>query len=125
MDGQPPTPNEVQARVAEFKHLVRTAQRGRLRDTEWDRVRRWPDLWELRWTWDDGTFVRGYFYEPLHWPAETVLALVHVKVILADPESTAARQNAEMDSAQRRVLRGEACTWGLPSSQPIVNLRHP
>jgi hypothetical protein len=128
-DGTPVTQNELQARVAEFKHLVKTAQRGSLRSERWDRVRRWPDLWELRWSWDDGTCVRGYFHEPeMPWLNETVLARVHVKWIsprrLGGEHGTTKAQDSEIDIAHSRIVQEAASVWGLPSSEPVVNSRH-
>lgn len=129
-NGQTLTKSETAARVAEFKYLVKAAQRGALRSGDWDRVSRWPDLWELRWAWEDGTPIRGYFHEPAHpWLGETVLARVHVKRVggaggLWSRRKRNQAQNAEMDIARARIVDGSASSWGLPGSCPVVNARH-
>lgn len=41
-----PTKAELEVRVAELRSLLKAAQRGELRNRQWDVVRRHPDLWE-------------------------------------------------------------------------------
>lgn len=126
---QPATANEMMARFAEFRALVSAGQRGELRAREWDRVRRQPDLWELRWSWS-GLQVRGYFHEPAgRWGTETILAHVPVKQVAkirdaAGLQRERAAQDAEIDTAYRRIVTERTVVWGLPGSRPIVNPSH-
>lgn len=119
--GVPITLVEQQMRLAEFKTLVRSAERGQLPQANLIAVRRCPDLWELRMEWSDGTLVRVYFFEPSNPAAQTVAVLAHVKrVVVGDPATTRALQNEAMDQASHRVVFGRPNNWGLAGSMPLL-----
>ena len=61
---EPVTQTEKELRYAEVKRTLRQASDGQLSDGSWKPVSRDPELWELRWQWDDGSQLRGYFHEP-------------------------------------------------------------
>ena len=82
-DGPELSAFERQMRGGELKAILGRAARGELRDESWKPVRRDPTLWELRWKWDDGGQLRGYFHEPALDPDSTILAKVHRKEIIA------------------------------------------
>lgn len=123
-----PTRNEVLIRRAEFKSLIRDAERGLLADEKWVAVARDPLLWELRWEWDDGTQVRGYFHEPAGaMGACGVLVRVHVKdlfpaVPLRPVRQRAIRreQNHQIAVASQRIRAGSGTLWGLPGSAAVL-----
>lgn len=126
--GTAPTDTEVQMRLAEFKRVVKDAQLGLLADAEWEPVARDPMLWELRWRWEGGVEVRGYFHEPAgKWGHRAILARVHVKWIssASDPgtceREIRAVQNQEIHAAGRRVRAESAAEWGLPDTPRIVS----
>jgi len=114
------TDSEVEIRLGELRSLIKAAQRGELSSASWTPVRRQPDLWELRLWWPGDTPVRIYFHEPDQPAHQTVVALVHVKVVVpGNPSVTNALQDAQMDEASRRVMFGRGNSWGLDSSQPL------
>ena len=116
-----PTKAELEVRVAELRSLLKAAQRGELRNRQWDVVRRHPDLWELRWAWHPKAQVRLYFHEPRRRPGQTVAAHVHVKTIVPnDPTATTARQDAHMDLAHGRIVQGQVDDWGLRWSTRLI-----
>lgn len=127
-DGVAPTTSEIQIRLAEFKAVIKDAQLGALRGDGWVAVARYPELWELRWRWDSGDEVRGYFHEPDgRWGHCAVLARVHVKWISQSPDRatcerhTKRAQNSEIDQAGRRIRAETEADWGLPNSPRILS----
>lgn len=115
------TQTEKEMRHAEVKRTLRQASDGQLSDGSWKPVSRDPELWELRWRWDDWSQLRGYFHEPPLDPGSTILAKVHRKQIIPrdDPE-TKRLQNASIDEAGIRIRSGKAHRWGLGRSNPLV-----
>lgn len=81
---EPVTQTEKELRYAEVKRTLRQASDGQLSDGSWKPVSRDPELWELRWQWDDGSQLRGYFHEPPLEPDSTILAKVHRKRIIPE-----------------------------------------
>ena len=118
---EPVTQTEKELRYAEVKRTLRQASDGQLSDGSWKPVSRDPELWELRWQWDDGSQLRGYFHEPPLEPDSTILAKVHRKLIIPrdDPE-TKRLQNASIDEAGIRIRSGKPHRWGLGDSNPLV-----
>ncbi len=107
-------------RLAETRSLIKAAERGDLQDQAWDDVRRHPLLWEIRLRWPGNILVRGYFHEPDLRSDRTVLAKVHVKVIVrGDLQATRARQNLAIEEAGRRIDFGRAWWWGLDATDPL------
>lgn len=120
-DGPELSAFERQMRGGELKAILGRAARGELRDESWKPVRRDPTLWELRWKWDDGGQLRGYFHEPALDPDSTILAKVHRKEIIAhDPGATASLQDAQIDEAGIRLRRHERQRWGIQHGGPIA-----
>ena len=120
-DGREVPRFERQVRAGELKAILRRASRGDLRDGSWKPVSREPKLWELRWKWDDGSQLRGYFHEPALEPDSTVLAKVHRKEIIEqDDRATRGLQDAQIDDAGIRMRRCQAHSWGLGQSKPLA-----
>lgn len=116
-DGGHVSTAEVQLRAGELRALLRRAARGELRDRSWKPVTREPALWELRWKWDDGNQIRGYFHEPSLEPDSTVLARVHRKeLVTGDAAKTKQLQDAHINAAGGRIRREQHHRWGLDSS---------
>lgn len=120
-DGEPVSQSELQNRAGQLKAILRRAAAGQLRDEAWKPVSREPKLWELRWTWDDGSQLRGYFHEPGLEPDATILAKVHRKEIVEnDAPATRRRQDVQIDEAGIRIHRNEGHKWGLDQSKPLT-----
>lgn len=114
------TQSEKEIRIGEFQALIRSAAQGALGDGSWKPVTRDPTLWELRWSWDDGSLHRGYFHEPSVEPDSTVLAKVHAKEIVnGDDAATNRLQDARIDEARSRVAFGRAHRWGLRDAKKL------
>ncbi len=119
-DGEQVSTAEIQLRAGELKALLRRAAAGTLRGRSWEPVRRDPELWELRWSWDDGSLLRGHFHEPMSEPDSTILAKVHQKEVAKGDESQTTRlQDAEMDAAGIRIRREQHYRWGLDASRRL------
>lgn len=119
--GSVPKP-ELEIRVAEFKRQVGLAEAGDLASREWSPVQRDPLLWEFRLRWDDqDILVRAYFHEPRQRLDQTVVLVFHVKdVSLPTQQEITAAQNAFINKATLRQIKGRENFWGLDWSAPIL-----
>ncbi len=113
---------ELEIRLAEFKRQVGLAEAGDLASREWSPVQRDPLLWEFRLRWDDqGILVRAYFHEPRQRLDQTVVLVFHVKdVSLPTQQEITAAQNAFIDTATLRQVKGRGTFWGLGWSSPVL-----
>lgn len=106
------TVTEEARRAGKVIGMMRAAARGELRDSpDLDPVRRHPDLWELRWKFPRQKAYRMYFSEPGGEP-DLVAHRFHLKDVSGTPDEIEAKQNDEMDCAQRRAEDGRAARWG-------------
>ncbi|SHJ47449.1 hypothetical protein SAMN02745244_02593 [Tessaracoccus bendigoensis DSM 12906] len=112
---------EIRQRVLEVQSLLGRASKGTLREESWKPVQRDPLLWELRWSWNAESQVRGYFHEPPHEPDSSILAKVHRKEIVRGNEQATKRlQDGEIDKAGIRIRRGGPHRWGLGLSKGLA-----
>lgn len=104
------------ARYADIKSLQDDAAAGDLdpADDCFDPVARDPDLWELRWTFEDGSVWRMYHAEPAEAPGYLLALAFHEKDVAGSPAEIKARQDAWIDTAARRYIDGRPWQWGLP-----------
>lgn len=110
---------QMVARWADMESLLELACAGELsRDHEaFDPVASQPDLWELRWSFDDGSEWRQYHAEPMSMPKHLLAMLFHRKDLTGSPQVIAAAQNLQMSEAQERYTEGEAWHWGNPGAR--------
>lgn len=111
--------DERLARYGEIQSLLDLAASGCLTvgDESFDPVVSQPDLWELRWSFSDGTEWRQYHAEPPTKPKNLLALLFHQKDLSGGELAVRSRQNAAMADAQARYRTGVGWDWGISDTR--------
>jgi len=107
--------SERKFRYAAIQSLLDAAALGELdgESEQFDPVWSNPDLWELKWTFPDGSMWRQYHAEPDELPGHLVAMLFHEKDLSGTSADIKDRQNACIDTAHARYIDGAGWSWGV------------